>query len=110
MNISGIISHFVVFAFLMIFMWIGVTYVSQNIQYSSAKQFYNSVICQLEEQQFSQEIIRQCRENAERNGYELTIETYGSEKDIDARVILKLTYVYPIIQTSRHYQIDGYAR
>ena len=110
MKIGGVISHTVIYLFLLIFMWVGVTYVSQNIWYSSARNFYSSVLSQLEDSYFDQRVIDKCREDAEKNGYSLTVDVFEREGGKDARVILDMTYVFPILHTSRRYAIEGYAR
>lgn len=110
MNGTNLLSHFISFAFLMLFMWIGVTYVSQNIQYSCAKQFFNSAIEQMENYNFQQAVLDQCKKNAEQKGYQLTVETFSDATHTDARVILNFEFYYPVIQVSKHYTIEGYAR
>lgn len=110
MRAMGMFSHFVLFLFLLLFLWIGVTYVSQNIQYSSAKKFHSSVVERVENSYFDPAVIGECREKAEKNGYQLTVETYGEMGNMDARIILDFVYVFPVIQMSRRYTIEGYAR
>ncbi len=110
MKISNLVSHFVLCILLIIFMWVGVTYVMQNIQYSSAKQFYNSVIVKLENSDFSEGVLDQCREKAKEKGYDLMIETFDSGGETDARVILAFVYEYPVLQVKQNYTIEGYAR
>lgn len=110
MRMAGMFSHFVLLIFLTVFLWTGVTYVSQNIQYSSARRFHGSVVHQLENSYFSSTVIEECKEKAIQNGYFLTIETYGQENHRDARVILDMNFVFPVIQVARRYTIEGYAR
>ena len=110
MRITGMLSHVVLYLFLMILMWVGVTYVSQNIWYSSARDFHGAVVSQLEDSYFAEDVIRECKENAEKNGYKLTIDIFGEEDRRDARVILDMTYVFPILQVKKQYTIEGYAR
>ncbi|MCM1441880.1 MAG: hypothetical protein NC131_22110 [Roseburia sp.] len=106
----GMISHFVSLCFLILFLWIGVTYVSLNIQYSGAKQFHGSVVQWLENSYFAPDVIEECRQKVEGNGYRLTIETYGRDVARDARVILDMDYTFPVIQVTKRYTIEGYAR
>lgn len=110
MNLTDVVGQFLLFFFLVLFMWIGVAYVSLNIQYSSARQFFDDVVEQIENHYFSSEILEECRQRAEENGYQLAIETFGEEGNMDARVVLNLVYVYPVVQVSRCYTIEGYAR
>lgn len=106
----GMVSHFVSLCFLILFLWIGVTYVSLNIQYSGAKQFHGSVVQRLENSNFAPDTVKECRTKAEKNGYRLTIETYGNGIRMDARVILDMDYTFPVLQVTRRYTIEGYAR
>jgi hypothetical protein len=94
----------------MIFIWIGITYVSQNIQYSSAQRFFNLVVRDIEESYFSQDVMEQCRKNAAKNGYVLTIEEFSSKEHRDAKLQLEFSYTFPIIQKTENYKIEGYAR
>ena len=55
-------------------------------------------------------VISLCKAKAKENGYYLTIETYGQEGYRDARVILDMDFVFPVIQVTRRYTIEGYAR
>ncbi len=110
MRAVGMLSHFVLLVFLTLFLWTGVTYVSQNIQYNSARQFHGSVVHQLENSYFSPAVIEQCKVQAGKNGYRLTIETFGTERHRDARVILDMDFIYPVIQRVGRYTIEGYAR
>ena len=110
MSVANMVSQLMSFVFLMLFMWIGVTYVSQNIQYSCAKQFYNSAVEQIENSDFRADIIQNCKEKAIKKGYQLTVDTYGEEIHTDARVVLDFEFIYPVIQVGKHYSIEGYAR
>lgn len=106
----GMVSHFISLCFMILFLWIGVAYVSQNIQYSSARQFHDSVVQNLENSYFAPDVIKECKEKAERNDYRLVVGIYGKGAHKDARVILDFDYTFPVIQVTRHYTIEGYAR
>lgn len=109
-RIQGIFHLFLIFIFSMIFMWIGITYVSQNIQYSSAQKFFGNVIRELENQHFSAEAVNECRERAKRNGYSFRIDEFGEGEHRDARVVLTFSFTFPIIQKVQQYTLEGYAR
>ena len=106
----GMVSHFMSLCFMILFLWIGITYVSQNIQYSSAGQFHDSVIRHLENSYFAPEVIDECKEKAAKNHYRLAVGIYGEGIHKDARVILDFDYTYPVIQVTKRYTIEGYAR
>lgn len=109
-RIQGIFHLFLIFIFSLIFMWIGITYVSQNIQYSTAQKFFSAVVIELENQCLSTEVVNQCKERAEQNGYHLQIEEFGEGGHRDARVILTFSFTFPIIQKVQQYTMEGYAR
>ncbi len=105
----GIVSQFVLFIFLTALFWISVTYVSLNMQYCGAKEYYAGIVRQLEDSYFDSAVIRDCVAEAERQGYRLSVRRYGGNER-DARVTMKYEFVFPVTQTKKHYVIDGYAR
>ncbi|MCH5252266.1 MAG: hypothetical protein J1F22_04770 [Lachnospiraceae bacterium] len=109
-HIRGILSHFILLLLLFILMWTGVTYVSQNIQYSSAKMFFGSVIQRLEDGYMDEKVVTECMERAEKNGYQLLVERGSREQTRDAKVRLSFSFTFPIIQKTKQYRIEGYAR
>lgn len=110
MKLQGMISHFILFILLMLLMWVGVTYVSQNIQYSSAKKFHSSVVEQIENSYFDKQVIRDCERKAEENSYRLRVESYDGRNGKDAKVRLELSFTFPVLQRTKQYVIEGYAR
>lgn len=110
MKIQNIVSNFVLFILLMILMWVGVTYVSQNIQYSSAKKFHGNVVERIENSYFNAQVMKDCERKAKQNGYLLLIEIYGGKFSRDAKVKLEFCYTFPVIQTTKKYIFEGYAR
>lgn len=106
---KGIVSQFVLSIFLIILMWIGVSYVSQNMQYSSARDYYHLVVRQMENSDFDQAVVKACEADAKKRGYRLQIRQYG-ENQRDARIILEFDYRFPMTQQKKQYVVDGYAR
>lgn len=106
---KGIVSQFVLFFFLILLMWTGVSYVSQNMKYGSAREFYCSVIRQIEKSGFDEEVMAECRRKAGERGYQLLIRQY-EENARDARVTLEYDYIFPVTQKRKRYTINGYAR
>lgn len=106
---KGIISQFVLFFFLMLLMWTGVSYVSQNMKYGSAREFYCSIIRQMENSDFDGKVMAVCQEKARERGYLLSIRQY-KENRRDARVTLEYDYTFPVTQKRKTYTIHGYAR
>jgi len=108
MSVKGIVSQFSLFFFLMLLSWISLSYVSQNMQYGSARDFYRMVVRQIENSDFDSSVLADCRKKAESRGYQLKIEQYKDMRD--ARVTLQYVYTFPVTQQKRKYVIDGYAR
>ena len=100
---KGMISQCVLFFFLILLMWTGISYVAQNIQYGGA------VLRQMEESDFDEKVLDECRKKAEQRGYRLQIRQYGENRR-DARVTLVYDYVFPVTQQKKQYQLDGYVR
>lgn len=105
----GIMSQFVLFIFLTALFWISVTYVSLNMRYCGAKEYFAGIVRQLEDSYFDSAVIRDCVTEAERQGYQLSVRCYG-KNDKDARVTMQYEFVFPMTQTKKRYVIDGYAR
>ena len=105
----GIISQCVLFFFLILLMWTGISYVAQNMQYGGARDFYRAVLRQMEESDFNEKVLVDCRERAKKKGYRLYINQYGENRR-DARVILEYDYVFPVTQQKKQYRLDGYVR
>lgn len=106
---KGIISQFVLFFFLMLLMWTGVSYVSQNMKYGSAREFYSSIIRQIENSDFDERVMSECQQKARERGYLLSIKQY-KENRRDAKVTLEYDYTFPVTQKRKTYTINGYAR
>lgn len=105
-----IIEHFITFLLLLIFIWIGIAYIIQNVMYSSAREFHGAVVTQLENSYFDNAVMEDCRRKAARAGYDLKIQVYGSGNEKDAKVSLVFRYVIPLAGIEKKYEIEGYSR
>ena len=105
----GLISQFVLSFFLSFLLWIGITYACQNMRYCNAREYYESVLRQIEDSYFDQAVILDCTAKAEQQGYQLSVQCYGESKQ-DARVTLQYEYALPVVQVKKKCVIDGYAR
>lgn len=105
-----IIEHFITFLLLLIFIWIGIAYVMQNIRYSSAREFHGAVVTQLENSYFDENVMEDCKRKAAAAGYDLNIRVYGSGNEKDAKVSLAFEYVIPLAGIVKKYEIEGYSR
>lgn len=106
---KGIVSEFVLCIFLMLLMWTGVSYSAQNMQYSSARDFYHVTVRQIENHDFDPAVIKECKDRARERGYRLQIKQYNGNRR-DARITLDFACRFPMTQQKKQYKIDGYAR
>lgn len=104
-----VVSQFVLFFFIMLMLWVGVTYVSQNVQYSRAKQFFRDVTHSLQMSNFDNQVKQLCETEAKKRGYTLHVQLYGDDMR-DARVTLTFAFLYPLIHKKETYTVEGYAR
>lgn len=105
-----IIEHFITFLLLLLFIWIGMAYIMQNIRYSSAREFHGAVVTQLENSYFDEEVIEDCKKRAEKAGYDLRVRVYGDGDEKDAKITLTFTHVIPLAGIRKEYEIEGYSR
>lgn len=106
---KGIVAEFVLCIFLIILLWTGMSYSLQNIQYSSARDFYHAVVREMENHDFSPSVVKKCQYKAEKRGYKLQIRYYDENKR-DARITLDFIFYFPITQQKKQYKLDGYVR
>lgn len=104
-----IFSQCVLFFFLILLMWTGISYVAQNMQYGDARDFYRAILRQIGESDFDEKVVEDCKKKAAQRGYHLKITQY-KEKRRDARVTLTYDYVFPVTQRIKQYRLDGYVR
>lgn len=105
-----IIEHIITFLLLLIFIWIGIAYIIQNMAYSSAREFHGAVVTQLENSYFDETVMEDCRRKAARAGYDLDVQVYGSGNEKDAKVTLTFHYTIPLAGIHKIYKIEGYSR
>lgn len=105
-----IIEHFVTFMLLLVFMWVGISYVMQNMIHTSARDYHGAVVSQLENSDYAETVILECEKKAAKNGYKLDIQRYETGYRADAKVVLTYHYTVPIIQVTKEYSIEGYGR
>jgi uncharacterized alkaline shock family protein YloU len=95
---------------LLVFLWIGISYVMQNIIHTSARDYHGAVVRRVEDSNFTPNIISECKKDAKEKGYDLRIDCYGDSEHTDAKIRLSYTYTIPVINEERQYTIEGYAR
>lgn len=105
-----IIEHFITFLLLLVFLWIGISYVMQNVIHTSARDYHGAVIKRIEDSNFTSGIIAECIQDAKEKGYHLIVDCYGEEEHKDAKITLSYSYTVPIINMEKQYSIEGYAR
>lgn len=109
-KLQGIVHLFLIYLFSMIFLWIGITYVLQNIRYCSAQRYFSAVTAAVEESYFSDRVIERCIQDAGGKGYQLSVRKYVGKDHADAKLSLEYTFVIPVLQKEQKYRIEGYAR
>lgn len=90
--------------------------ISSNNQTSDARDFYNVVINRIEDSNCSEEVIRDCISEAEKHGYELTIEDVTIYDENPSRMVSMTYHInLPIFEMfgekyEKQAVIEGYAR
>lgn len=109
-KMKNIIEYFLLFLFLLMFLWVGITYVNQNITVNNARAYKSAMVLQLQNSDFSDAVIQELILKAEEDGYHIEIEDYGFDdvKKIK-KVSLLFTYRIPLINYSKDFVIEGYA-
>ena len=64
----------------------------------------------LEESCLDGRTVKECKEKAKENGYQLLVEDFLDGENKDAKVSLLFSFTFPIIQKTKQYRIEGYAR
>lgn len=101
---------FLIILLCMILFWIGMGYMSQSIVYSSAQQFFDEAVKKMEDREFTREVLDECREEAQKNGYHLETVVYAQDGHRDAKVKLFYRFKIPVIGKEQEYAIEGFAR
>lgn len=86
---------------------------STNVEYDKAKDFHADVINEIEASNFAPSVINACKTDAQKEGYELTINTTVIDAEINnqvAQVTLKYDYQIPFLKIDKEKSIRGYAR
>lgn len=102
---------FTFFSFFGVLLIIGL--LSVEIDYEKAKNYKADVITEIENSNFSDKVIDACVENAENNGYELTVNpttVNAHTNEQYAEVILKYNYNIPILNIQKTKELRGFAR
>jgi hypothetical protein len=90
--------------------------ISSNNQTAEARDFYNVVVNRIEDSNCNSQIIAECKEEAESNGYDLTVQNITIyEENPSMLVQLKYSVIFPVFQLfGNNYEkqavIEGYAR
>ena len=90
--------------------------ISSNNQMATARDYYNVVVNRIEDSNCNQEVIDDCRDEADKRGYELKIEDMTVNEEQPSRlVILKYSITLPIFslfgeELKKKSIIEGYAR
>lgn len=105
-----IIEHFVTFMLLLVFLWVGVSYVMQNVIHTNARDYHGAIVSQLENSDYSDRVVAECEQKAREAGFGLVIQKFGTGSRQDAKVTLTYHYTVPLVQVEKEYSIEGYGR
>ena len=92
MKLGEICSQCVLCFFLILLMWTGITYVTQNIQYTRAKQVHDELVMRIENSNCDAKTIADCKHAAGQCGYDLMV------------------FWLPVLNKGRCYTFLGYAQ
>lgn len=102
---KNIIEFFVLFLFLVVFLWVGITCVQQNIIVNNARAYATSISEHLRNHDLSEGVMAEVVSQATEDGYEVVIEEDGYTDVAMKRILLKYTYHVPLINFSKEYTI-----
>lgn len=87
-----------------------VSYNGTAVQTSSAREFHEKMIDQIESSGFESEIINRCKEAANEKGYELVVTNDGFyESKPKYKVVLKYSLKIPVLGIINEQNLEGYA-
>lgn len=122
---SQIIKSFMGLFFVLIILFLGVGIISAQMDVSHALDYKSDLVAQLENSNYSPQVINGCIEQALQNGYGISIKTFtegGSVKTytspsasdtrdvVMAEVVLTYPYQIHFLNTVTEHQVRGYAR
>lgn len=103
------IEYFVLFLFMLCFLWVGSTFVYQNMYFNNAREYKESVVAQLENSDYAPSVMYTCFQKAKYDGYTLTYTTASvSDEKQTYKVDLKFDYTIPLINYKKEYHVTGY--
>lgn len=103
---------FSLFLFLIVTV-LGINIINAGQNKSEAESYKAEVIAEIENSNFSDEVISECVSNAEKNGYTLTVNKTVVDADVEeysAEVVLGYTYSIPLLNVDSTHYIRGVAR
>ena len=87
-------------------------YIMASLNTQSAQNYHSAVVAEVEAGDFTDPVIRSCRQKALENGYtDLLVEPMTSvDSGKFAKVTLTYDYTLPVLNLFLEHQIVGYAR
>lgn len=98
---------------ILIFTVLGLHLISSNIAAHEAVSFKSDVIKQIENSNYNENVIEQCKQQAISQGYTLEVNVMKYDDDNKftmAEVIVHYEYNIPILNINNLHQTSGYAR
>ena len=112
---KGAIETFVGIVIIALMVVISTGYITASLDIRHAQNFHSSMVSEIEESDFSQEVINECILNAQLNHF--VKEDGSSGLDVKtaegmdiAEVTLTYTYTIPFLNSVLEHEIVGYAR
>lgn len=90
------------FAVILMITGVGIMITGVNADVAAAGDYMEELSALIRESYYNDEIIRQCKDEAEKNGYFLEVQVYQDQTTIGlkyARIRLRYPYRLPIFQT-----------
>ncbi len=99
----------IVLAFLAV---LGTSYIVVSLNTQRAQNYHAAVVAEVEASDYADDVIADCREKAETNGYNsLAVEKKESlDGKTYAKVVLDYNYSIPVLGMFMEHEIVGYAR
>lgn len=99
--------------FLLLMGLVGIGVVAAGMEASAARNYHADVISEIECSNFNAGVIAACKNQAKRQGYDLTVENlvYDTEENQQmAEIILSFDYAIPVLNLISNHEIRGFAR
>lgn len=108
-----VIKGFIGIFFILVNVVTGVSIIGQGVEEHAAQNFHADVISEIENSNFAPSVIQSCIAQAEKEGYELTVDNIIADADNNvqmAEVTMKYKYDIDIFNVTAEKEKRGFAR